>query len=259
MPRARRDGRSHLHLVAEAPAAIATPAAPAAPAAPAPRVPPVPSGIDPYAPIAGVPAGLPTGLRAGTPTTADPAGFERDLALIDQVLAIQPVPQEVQVWRAVTSGSFELPWRELPGTLHQEPSYLAVALVRYAALGAAEAVLHLRVPAGIPGVYLNPFDHGDRLPAPTLLLGRGLAVFVHEVLRQDGQWYVRADLLPPPPPGWGRRPRAIPVARDAAAPARGEGPESTAGPTSGPVDLQGRARPHGHLQTIVEEGSGHGR
>jgi hypothetical protein len=201
------------------------------------------------------PAIDPSGLFLDTPGREDPPDAERDLSFIDQVLAIQPVPQDVLVWRAIAPGSFELPWRELPGTLHQELSYLAVALVRYPALGAADAVLHLRVPAGIPGVYLNPFDHGDRLPAPTLLLGRGLAMFVHEVRRQDGQWYVRADLIPPPPAGWKERSRHPAVLGDLIG----------SGPIPGPVGSP-RGPAHGRLHGpmrrgvwLVEEGGGDGR
>jgi hypothetical protein len=241
MPRTRRDGRPRLYLVGEAPADPA--------ASPTPR-----TEVDDL-------------LSGAAEDGDDAAGLERDLSFIDQVLAIQPVPQDVLVWRAVTADSFELPWRELPGTLHQEVSYLAVALVRYPALRAAEAVLHLRVPAGIPGVYLNPFDHGDRLPAPTLLLGRGLAVFVHEVRRQEGQWYVAADLVPPPPAGWGERQRVTTAVPGAAA---GDAARAGTGPPPAPVDaaVRGPARgparrhvPEGWNQLVQDrpEGGGHGR
>jgi hypothetical protein len=233
MPWTRRDGRSHLYLVGGAPGA---------------PEPPAPPPVD-------VDAAL---MRAPSDDRPD---LERDLSFIDQVLAIQPVPQDVLVWRAVSTGSFELPWRDLPGTLHQELSYLAVALARYPALGAAEAVLHMRVPAGVPGVYLNPFDHGDRLPAPTLLLGRGLAVFVHEVRRQDGQWYLRADLIPPPPHGWRGRPRdTTPVH---AGDLGGEGGERAEGQgASRDVVRDGAFREGaawGGAVGAVQEGGGHGR
>jgi hypothetical protein len=245
MPRTHRDGRPHLYLVDDPPG-------PSEPAAPAP--------VDVDALLAGMPSD-------------EGADLERDLSFIDQVLAIQPVPQDVLVWRAVSTGSFELPWRDLPGTLHQELSYLAVALARYPALGAAEAVLHLRVPAGVPGVYLNPFDHGDRLPAPTLLLGRGLAVFVHEVRRQDGQWYLRADLIPPPPHGWRERIRAAASVRggDGGAGDDGRGASRDVGGT--PRARARGTRAHGMRDVMrggavgegavrggaVQEGGGHGR
>jgi hypothetical protein len=236
MPPAGQQRRSHLQLVAE-PLAVPEP-----PAASSPDL---------------------SALLAGAPDGIDLPDYERDLAFIDQVLAIQPVPQDVLVWRAAAAGSFELPWRELAGTLHQEPSYLAVALVRYAALRAAEAVLHLRVPAGVPGVYLNPFDHGDRLPAPTLLLGRGLAVFVHEVRRQDGQWYVRADLVPPPPPGWGERQAHSSAATDAGA-RRATTAKLTSNVTAGlSGDLGDRVHKPQHPEVRhlaeVREGCRHGR
>jgi len=65
---------------------------------------------------------------------------------------------------------------ELPGTVHTEPGYLEVALVHHDALADAEALVRLRVPASTPGIYLNPFDEGRRLRAPTLLLARGCSI-----------------------------------------------------------------------------------
>jgi hypothetical protein len=59
-------------------------------------------------------------------------------------------------------------------------------------------VLQLRVPAGIPAIYGNVLDEQAPLPAPTLLLRRGLSVRIHDVRWRGGrQWHVQAAILPP--------------------------------------------------------------
>jgi ADP-ribosyltransferase exoenzyme len=135
----------------------------------------------------------------GEPRAAEPGrapGLSERVELLDRALGARPVPEDVVAWRALAEGAFETPWRELAGTLHQERGYLAVALVRYEELATATALLQLRIPRGTPAMYLNALDERGVLPAPTLLLGRGLYLYVRNLRRQDGQWYVSAEILP---------------------------------------------------------------
>jgi hypothetical protein len=126
----------------------------------------------------------------------DPAQ-ERQIELLDQALAAKPVPEDLVAWRNASAQSFNLDWQYLPNTVQRDPAYLAVALARFDELETAEVVLHLRVAAGIPAIYLNVLDEQAPLPAPTLLLRRGLSVRIHDVRRRGGQWYVQAAILPP--------------------------------------------------------------
>jgi hypothetical protein len=123
---------------------------------------------------------------------------ERQIGLLDQALTAQPVPEDLVVWRNASSESFTLGWQYLPRTVQRDPAYLAVAMARFDELNAAEVVLQLRVPAGIPAIYCNVLDEQAPLPAPTLLLRRGLSVRIHDVRRAGGRrWHVQAAILPP--------------------------------------------------------------
>jgi hypothetical protein len=135
--------------------------------------------------------------RSGQPdATAPVPTLAEQVELMDRALGARPVPEDVVTWRALGDGAFDLPWRDLAGTLHREPGYLAVSLIRYEGLETAPALLGLRVPKGTPAIYLNALDQRGVLPAPTLLLGRGLYLYVHNLRRQDGQWYLHAEILP---------------------------------------------------------------
>jgi hypothetical protein len=84
-----------------------------------------------------------------------------------------------------------------------------VALERYGALDDAEVVVHLYVPAGTPGLYLNLFDDTARLPAPTLLLARGRTLAIHTADDRGGKWHLEAEILPGTPTSpTGDQPRA---------------------------------------------------
>ena len=134
---------------------------------------------------------------AAAPRAGDREEIERDIRRLDEAVAAKPVPEDLVVWRNASSTSFQLDWRHLTGTIQREPAFLAVALTRFEELDAAEVVLHLRVPAGVPAIYLNSLDRHASLPAPTLLLRRGLAVRIHDVRRRGGHWYVQGVILPP--------------------------------------------------------------
>jgi hypothetical protein len=137
------------------------------------------------------------GDESGQPgDTSRAPSLTEQVELLDAAVGVRPVPEDVVVWRALGEEAFQLPWRDLAGTLHRELGYLAVSLIRYEDLAAAPALLDLRVPKGTPAIYLNAFDQHGVLPAPTLLLGRGLYLYVHSLRRQDSQWYVRAEILP---------------------------------------------------------------
>lgn len=122
---------------------------------------------------------------------------EREIERMDELLAARPVPEDLIAWRNASRESFNLDWQYLPGTLQRDPAYLAVAMTRFNELETAEVVLHLRVAAGIPAVYMNAVDREAPLPAPSLLLRRGLSLRIHDVRRRGEQWYVQAAVLPP--------------------------------------------------------------
>jgi ADP-ribosyltransferase exoenzyme len=116
--------------------------------------------------------------------------------LIDAALRVHPIPEDIWVWWTPDANTFQRAWPDLPGSRHQQPGYLSVALVHTDDLADAEAVVHLRVPAGVPGIYLNLFDDDARLSTPTLLLARGLTIAVHAADQRGGQWRLEAEILP---------------------------------------------------------------
>jgi ADP-ribosyltransferase exoenzyme len=149
--------------------------------------------------------------RGERPWTADPdpdPDLDRQIRVLDEALRVHPVPKDIWVWWAADRTLFARDPAELPGTVHIELGYLTVALVHHDALADAEALVRLRVPAGTPGIYLNPFDDNARLLAPTLLLARGCHLAVRSAERHDGQWRLEAEILrqrpeasPPTGPG----------------------------------------------------------
>jgi hypothetical protein len=135
-------------------------------------------------------------LRTAPDFPAPNPGLDERIRLIDEVLRVKPVPEDLWGWWATDARAFQGDLAGLPGTNHVELGYLEVALVRHKALAGAEVVVHVRVPTGTPGIYLNLFDETKRLQAPTMLLARGLTLAIHAAEQRDGQWRLEAEILP---------------------------------------------------------------
>jgi hypothetical protein len=142
-------------------------------------------------------------LRANPEFPAPDPGRSQQIRMIDEVLRIKPVPKELWGWWATDAAAFGRDLAALPGTTFVEPGYLEVAMVRHPGLATAEVVVHVRVPVGTPGIYLNLFDETKRLQAPTMLLARGLTMAIHSAERHEGQWRLEAEIHPQPAAGPG--------------------------------------------------------
>jgi hypothetical protein len=120
---------------------------------------------------------------------------EHRIALLDEAIARQGVPEDVIVWRGADSGAFSgHPVGDLAGQTFTEDGYLSTALgdTEYTT---KPVLMKLRVPEGTPALYVDPISSfpGER----ELLLGRGMSYQVHNVTRMgDGRWLVEAEILP---------------------------------------------------------------
>lgn len=116
---------------------------------------------------------------------------------IDRALAGHPVPEDVIVTRGTGLSHVGVSPMEMIGERFEDKAYTSTSLGGPAAAFAGkEAILHLRVPAGTPALYLekvSAYGGGER----ELLLGRGVEYTVTDVVRDDnGQWQIYGEVLP---------------------------------------------------------------
>lgn len=116
---------------------------------------------------------------------------------IDRALAGHPVPEDVIVTRGTGLSHLGVSPMEMIGERFEDKAYMSTSLGGPAAAFAGkEAILHLRVPAGTPALYLervSAYGGGER----ELLLGRGVEYTVTDVVRDDnGQWQIYGEVLP---------------------------------------------------------------
>jgi ADP-ribosyltransferase exoenzyme len=122
-------------------------------------------------------------------------GIEHRIALIDEAIARQAVPEDVIVWRGADKGAFAgHQVEDISGQAFTEDGFLSTALgdTEYAS---KPVLMKLRVPEGTPALYVDPISSfpGER----ELLLGRGMRYQVHTVSKMgDGRWLVEAEILP---------------------------------------------------------------
>lgn len=120
-----------------------------------------------------------------------PPQVRRSVQDLDSALAMRPTPDPLVVLRTTS-------WAELGA----DPSSVAdrvVAIptflqVRFAAQNTempdGEVAMRLRVPVGVPAMYLPGAN-------PGLLLGRGLGLRTTRLIESDGRWYLFGELLLP--------------------------------------------------------------
>jgi hypothetical protein len=124
-------------------------------------------------------------LRGEAPPTPE---IERMIATLDSALAGRRAPEPVVVWLpsdAEHLGGLE----DLAGRRITEPTFLMTHLeTPESDYGDAAVVLRLRVPAGIPAVFLAA------QPAGVLMLARGLTWTASRVAVKDGRTVVSGDV-----------------------------------------------------------------
>ncbi|GLY90438.1 ADP-ribosyltransferase [Actinoallomurus iriomotensis] len=123
----------------------------------------------------------------------------RDLTLkqvqaIREVMRLRPVPDTIDVFRGVKMKPdlFTVPIEELPGTIQRDPAFLSTNLGDRPAYE-RDVILHLRVPEGTPGFYIEPIS---KMGEHELLLDAGRSWFAEDVLRRERQWHVYGWVLP---------------------------------------------------------------
>ncbi|WP_156003025.1 ADP-ribosyltransferase [Streptomonospora sp. PA3] len=133
-------------------------------------------------------------LRRGE--TLDPE-VRRDIENIDQAMQGRPVPEDIVVTRGTGLGHIDVSPEKMPDVEEgfPDPGYMSTSLGSAAgAFKDAEAILHLRVPAGTPALWMekaSDFGAGER----ELLLGRGATYRVADVVWSGGQWHVYGEVM----------------------------------------------------------------
>lgn len=134
-------------------------------------------------------------LQAKGPLT----GEFRDLASrLDRVLHKRPVPESMVVTRVTSLAEFRgADMNFLAGKTVDQPGYMSTTLGPEPTHGSpndpGRVILHLDVPAGTPGMYVDPISSipGDN----ELLLGKGLSYTVTRSRELDnGCWHVWAQI-----------------------------------------------------------------
>ncbi|QBI52220.1 ADP-ribosyltransferase [Streptomonospora litoralis] len=135
-------------------------------------------------------------LRRGE--TLDPDVAD-DIANIDKAMAGRPIPEDVVVTRGTGLGHIKVHPADMPSVAEgfPDPGYMSTSLGGPAGgFASAEAILHLRVPAGTPALWverISQFGGGER----ELLLGRGMTYTAVDSVFSNGQWHVYGTVTPP--------------------------------------------------------------
>ncbi|KJK57059.1 putative T7SS-secreted protein [Saccharothrix sp. ST-888] len=133
-------------------------------------------------------------LRGQENVTAETAGR---IAELDKAISVHPVPEDVVVSRGVDLGYLDMPSENMPGKTFTEPGYMSTTPGSDvpAAFRGEPAMLHLRVPAGTPALWVESagrFGSAER----ELLLGRGRQWRVDKVITTaDGKVHVYGEVL----------------------------------------------------------------
>ena len=110
-------------------------------------------------------------LRSKDPNHVVDDAVKEHIARLAEVAKMQPAPHDIDVVRGVGSDAFSVPMRKLKGTVQSDAAFMSTSLGDKAAFSGKPVILHLRVPAGTPAVYLDRISShpGER----ELLLGHG--------------------------------------------------------------------------------------
>ncbi|WP_035846706.1 putative T7SS-secreted protein [Kitasatospora azatica] len=115
---------------------------------------------------------------------------------VDQALAGRPVPEDVLVARGTGLGHIDGDPFRMVGKEFTEDAFTSSSLGGPAgAFAGDDAILHLRVPEGTPGLFVEKvsmFGGGER----ELLLGKGLTWRATRVVNLNGQWQIFGEVLP---------------------------------------------------------------
>jgi hypothetical protein len=127
----------------------------------------------------------------------DSPEIRNDIEQIDRAMAGNPVPEDIVVSRGTGLGHIGMPAPDMVGQTFNDPAYMSTSLGDTAgAFDGKDAVLHLRVPAGTPALYMenvSAFGNAER----ELLLGRGMSYRVDRVIWENGQWQIYGEITPP--------------------------------------------------------------
>lgn len=123
----------------------------------------------------------------------------RNIENTDKALAGTPVPQDLTVVRGQGVGYLgaDTP-ADLVGRKITDEGYISTSLGDNGAVPAyanKEGILHLRVPAGTPALWVEnvgTYGMGER----ELLLGRGTSYEVTRAFMENGQWHIYGNVLP---------------------------------------------------------------
>ncbi|MFI6578831.1 ADP-ribosyltransferase [Nocardiopsis sp. NPDC050513] len=133
-----------------------------------------------------------------SPYDDPPAWLEGDLRLIDEALGGRPLPNDVVVSRGTGLGHLGVdPWELTGGNFtYTNKGYLSTSLGSVPGLyQSKEAVLHLRVPAGTPALWMPEVSRSGAAERE-LLLGRGIEYrIVDAILDENGQWQIYAEVV----------------------------------------------------------------
>jgi hypothetical protein len=132
-------------------------------------------------------------LRGLKPSTPEVAQMVREL---DRALAAHPVPEDVVVSRGIDLDYIDGAAKDMKGQTFTEQGFMSTTPGEKppAAFASKEAILHLKVPAGTPGAWVEAAgEHGAS--EMELLLGQGRQWRADEVIIVDGKVHVYGSVL----------------------------------------------------------------
>jgi ADP-ribosyltransferase exoenzyme len=129
-----------------------------------------------------------------------PIGFDgsvrRAVDQIDAALRLQPTVEDVIVNRSVTEAAFPFGAPNAVDYVLRDPAFTSASLMDPAPmLSSRRVMLHLRVPAGLPGLYIAPltdFEHNHEI-----ILARGLRYEFFDLAHKNGIWHLMGEVLRP--------------------------------------------------------------
>jgi hypothetical protein len=94
-------------------------------------------------------------LRSKDPNHPIEDAVKEHIARLAEVARMRPVPRDIDVVRGVGKDAFSVPMRKLKGTVQSDAAFMSTSLGDKAAFSYKPVILHLRVPAGTPAIYLD--------------------------------------------------------------------------------------------------------
>ncbi len=128
-------------------------------------------------------------LRSGNPPDSIPHVIRIQIERLAEVARMRPTPRDIDVVRGVDSNAFSVPMRKLKGTVQTDAGFMSTSLGDKPAFDFKDVILHLRVPAGTPAVYLERISQhkGEH----ELLLIHGRRWLPTEVEIRKDKWGVK--------------------------------------------------------------------